>query len=87
MLSYASHLASQDTDGWPYDGYDFVVFSTVEDKHIEAMWGGRLPFYPEDLLSSLGGLDKDGLVAPGPKNPPDNPFWSSRFLLFHLRAA
>lgn len=37
------------------------------EHNKEKLWGGKLPFYPEDLLTHLGGVDLD----PTAHNPAD----------------
>jgi len=41
---------------WIYDGYKMTVFSTAGDQKREKEWGGKLFFYPEDILRDTGGI-------------------------------
>lgn len=47
-------LTSASIANWPYVGYRMTVFSTAEEQSFEERAGGKLPFYPQEALSTAG---------------------------------
>ena len=76
---------------WPLKGKKMTVFSDNEEKFNEVTWNATLGYYPQDILTNLGGsvsvtavpfvshVVTDGLLVTG-QNPQSAPDFGQAFL-------